>query len=103
MDVNMQCLFGSGEYLRAQHLSDSSATSINVTPTFHEEELRLCVCSAPRRKIDADEMLDELRWDEDAVIDYFLAVLYVQQSIVWNAGVTFGQIWVVLPGLDVGQ
>ena len=45
MDVNMRRLFGSGEYLRARRLFDSSAkssTSINVMPTFHEEELRYC-------------------------------------------------------------
>ena len=61
MDVNMRRLFGSGEYLRARRLFDSSAkssTSINVMPTFHEEELRYFVCYAPARKTDADEAQD---------------------------------------------
>ena len=71
----MRRLSGSGENLRARRLFDSSAkssTSINVIPTFHEEELRFCVCHAPRRntdaKPDARQTLDERRRDEDAVM-----------------------------------
>ena len=32
-----------------------------------------------RRQLYVDEMLDVRRWDKDAVIGYFLAVLYVRQ------------------------
>ena len=65
--LNVRRLFGSGEYLRAWRLFDSSAKSstlINVIPTFHEEELRSCVChAAPGRKTDARRTLDERRRD----------------------------------------
>ena len=50
MDVNMRRLFGSGEYLRARRLFDSSAKS---------STLRFCVCHASVRKTDADVTQDE--------------------------------------------
>ena len=37
--------------------SAKSSTSINVIPTFHEEELRFCVCHAPGRMTDANRTL----------------------------------------------